>query len=163
MTNAPLIDEDLAAFLASGVSITAGTRGPDLVPSASRGLGCRVSADRRRVTVFFLAAQSEGVIADIRANGAIAVVFSYPPTHRTVQLKGGDAAVEALQADDPERIARYRVDFRASLVGIGYEQGLPDTLLAGPLGDCVAVSFTPAAAFVQTPGPGAGKPLGEAR
>ncbi len=163
MTNDPVLDAELAAFCQSGVSITAGTRGAGLVPNATRALGCRVSADRRRVTVFILAAQSEGAMADIGANGAIAVVFSYPPTHRTVQLKAGDAVLGALEAGDAERIARYREAFRESLVGIGYGRGLPDTLLAGPLEDCVAVSFTPSAAFVQTPGPGAGKPLGGAR
>lgn len=163
MPDTPLIDEELASFLQGGVSITAGSRGPDLVPDSSRGIGCRVSGDRRRVTVFFLASQSEGLLAGLRDNGAIAVVFSYPPTLRTVQLKGQVAEIGALEEGDPAIVARYRAAFRESLVSVRYEPGLPETLLAGPLADLVAVAFTPAAAFVQTPGPVAGKPLARER
>ncbi len=158
--DAPLVDENLARFLCGGVSITAGGRGPDGLPELSRAVGCRVSADRRRVTVFFLASQSAGLLAGIRANGALAVVYSLPSTHRTVQLKGDDAAVEALQPGDAKVVAGYRRAFAGSLTDLGYAAGLPEALLGGDLADCVAVSFTPVAASLQTPGPAAGKVLG---
>ncbi|HXH04504.1 MAG TPA: hypothetical protein VNN09_14465 [Candidatus Competibacteraceae bacterium] len=43
------------------------------------------------------ASRSAAVLAELRADGAIAVVFSRASTHRTVQLKGTDAAVTALE------------------------------------------------------------------
>jgi hypothetical protein len=99
------------------------------------------------------------MLADYRANGEIAVVVTLPSTHRTVQLKGDDAAVEPLQDGDHMLIARYREAFVKELTRLGYEPSLPELLLAGARGDVVAVGFTVCAAFIQTPGPAAGSPL----
>ena len=50
-----LLDEEGAAFVQGGVSIVAASRDAALVPSIGRVVGCRVAADRRRVTVFVAA------------------------------------------------------------------------------------------------------------
>jgi len=118
-----------------------------------------VSPDRTRLTVFLLASHSGEMLADFRANGAIAVVITLPRTHRTVQLKGSDAVVEPLAGDDHLRIARTREGFVKELTSLGYMSGIPQTLLTGERGDVVAVGFTIEAAFNQTPGPTAGPPL----
>ena len=97
MTAETILDAELAAFLESGVSIHAASRDAGCVAHLSRAIGCRVDADRRRVTLFLLASQSGAILADFRANGAIAAVFSLPTSHRTVQLKGRDAALAPLQ------------------------------------------------------------------
>ena len=155
----PTLDEELAAFLQSGLSMHAASRDAGNVANLSRGLGCRVSPDRTRVTVFLLASHSGAMLADFRANGQVAVVFSKPSTHRTVQLKGADAAVEPLQDGDHILIAKQHEGFVRELVSLGYMAALPDTLLAGTRGDILAVGFTVAAAFIQTPGPTAGTAL----
>jgi hypothetical protein len=159
MADTPLIDEELAAFLQSGVSVHAASRDALNVPCVVRGLGCRVSADRRRVTVFLLASQCGPMLADFAANGAISLVASLPSTHRAVQIKGGDAKVEAPRAQDRKHVVTRQEAFAADLVKLGYEAGLPAALLACDWSDVVAVAFTPGQAFAQTPGPRAGAPL----
>jgi hypothetical protein len=154
-----VLDPEVAAFLEGGVSIHAASRDAQHVPNLSRALGCRVSRDRTRVTVFLLASHSGSMLADYRANGGIAVVFSLPSTHRTIQLKGDDAAVEPLQEGDHILIARNREGFVRDLTSVGYPACLPEMLVAGSRGDVVAVGFTVCAAFIQTPGPAAGSPL----
>lgn len=159
MTAATFIDAELAAFLESGVSIHAASRDAARVANLARAVGCRVAPDRRRVTLFLLASQSGAILADFRANGAVAAVFSLPTSHRTVQLKGEDAAPAEVEEADYVRIARYREAWIEQLAAIGFDRALPRTLVAGARGDVVAISFTVSAAFLQTPGPSAGTPL----
>ncbi|MFZ5557181.1 MAG: hypothetical protein ACOZDY_10755 [Pseudomonadota bacterium] len=145
-----------AAFVQQGVSVIAGARDRDNVPTLVRGVGCRVAADRDRVTVFLPASQCAELLANVRDNGAIAVVFCQPSTHRTIQLKGTDATVVPLAPGDHERMAAQAAALAADIIGIGYREAPVRTLLAYAPEDVVAVAFTPAAAFQQTPGPNAG-------
>lgn len=153
------LDPELAQFLHQGITVHAGSRDAHNVPNLSRALGCRFSGDMKRLTVFVLASHSGAMLADFRANGHIAVVISKPSSHRTIQLKGTDAAVESLQEDDHVLIARQRDAFIKELTDLGYRIGLPKTLLSGARADVIAVGFTITAAFSQTPGPAAGTPL----
>lgn len=157
------LDSELAGFIQSeGVAMHAASRDGKNVPSLARALGCRVSPDRTRVTIFLLASHSASMLADYAANRHIALVVTLPSTHRTVQLKGEDAAVEPLREGDLALVARHRDGFVRELTRLGYAASLPETLLAAARGDVVAVSFTVSAAFVQTPGPSAGTPLASA-
>lgn len=158
--SAPIaLDPEVLGFLEEGVSMHASSRDAGNIANLSRVLGCRLSEDRTRLTVFLLASHSGAMLADYRANGEIAVVITLPSSHRTIQLKGSDAGVEPLQEGDHILVARNREAFVKELVKLGWEASLPDTLLAGARGDLVAVGFTITAAFVQTPGPTAGMPL----
>ena len=154
-----LIDDNHAAFMQGGVSIGVAACNRDAMPTLVRGTGCRVRADRRQLTVFVSATQAAPVLECIRDNGAITVVFSEPPTHRTVQLKGCDATVTGLAEGDLQCIADYRSAFARILAPLGYDESLVRTLLAFPSADIVGISFTPAEAYSQTPGPNAGQPL----
>jgi hypothetical protein len=158
--SAPVVlDAETVQFMAGGVSMHVASRDANNVANLSRPVGGRVSADRTRVTVFLLASHSGAILADFRANGRIALVITLPSTHRTIQLKGEDAAVEPLQDGDYILIARMREAFIRDLATIGYPATLPATLLEATRGDIVAVGFTICAAFLQTPGPAAGQPL----
>jgi hypothetical protein len=159
MPDAIALDAELVDFLQGPVSVHVATRDARNVPNLARAQGCRVAAGGGRVTIFLQASHGATMLGDFRDNGAVAVVFSRPTTHRTVQLKGRDAVLEPLQDDDAVRIARYRDGFAAELAALGYDVSLPRTLLAGPRSDFVAVTFTVTAAFEQTPGPGAGTVL----
>lgn len=160
MTEAePILDSMHAAFLQGGVGIGIAACHRNGMPTNVRGTGCRVSADLRRVTVFVSATQAAPVIACIRDNGKVAVVFSEPSTHRTVQLKGTDAEVRALEDGDLQRVADYRDAFIAQLATLGYDEVRIRTLLAMRSADIVGLRFTPTEAFSQTPGPNAGDPL----
>ena len=156
---APLLDADHAAFIQSGVSINAASSGAGNVPAVSRALGCRLSPDRKRVTVFLAASRSAALLEAIAASGRIAVVFSQPTTHRTIQLKGSDAARASVEDGDRELIERCEEGFGADLAAAGYGEGIAHLVLGTDFSDVVAVSFSPSAAFNQTPGPGAGSPL----
>jgi hypothetical protein len=155
----PLLDAGHAAFVTGGVSIIAASTDAANVPSVERAIGCKVSADRRRVTIFVAASSARALVADIRRAGRVAVVFSDPPTHRALQLKGTDAEVVRVQPADHRVVAAYRAAFAAAIGSIGHPPELARAALACPPDEVVAIAFTPAAAFVQTPGPRAGAPV----
>lgn len=155
----PLIDHSHAAFMQRGISIGVASCTRDAVPTLVRATGCRVGADRRGVTVFVSATQASPVLQCIRENCAVAVVFSEPSTHRTVQLKGRDAQVSGLSEGDLELVTAYRSAFATELAPLGYDESLIRTALSFPPADIVAISFTPSEAYSQTPGPQAGQPL----
>jgi hypothetical protein len=159
----PLLDEEHAAFVQGGVSILAASRDPANAPKLARAVGCRVSPDRQRVTVFLATPQAAGLLAAIRATRAIAVGFNEPSTHRAFQLKGADAAVSALEAGDREIAARYVASVATDICRLGWSDGFARALVAFDPAELVAVGFTPAAAFDQTPGPRAGARLDRQR
>jgi hypothetical protein len=119
-----------------------------------------VALDRRRVTVFADERRASKLLTNIRTNGVIAVVFSQPSSHRTVQLKGSDAVVLEPVEDDPVIIAAYADSFVADLCSFGYSEAFARTLVTAASEKVVAITFTPEAAFDQTPGPHAGRSLG---
>ncbi len=137
----------------------AASSGPANVPSLERGLGCKVSNDRRRVTIFVAAASARVLLEDVRRSGRIAVVFTEPSTHRTIQLKAGDAAVIPAVAADRGTVAAYAEAMVGALARIGREEPVVRAMLSCPREDLLAIAFTPEAAFTQTPGPRAGTPL----
>ncbi len=155
----PLLDAEHAAFVESGVSILAASRDADDAPSVARSHGCRVSADRRRVTIFVARGQAGTLLDDVGRCGALAVVFSYPPTHRTIQLKSEHAVVRAPAPGETDHVAAYVDAFTSGVLPFGYEPRQMATLFAFTEGDLVAIDFVPESAFVQTPGPKAGAPM----
>lgn len=157
--DAAALEAGQAAFIQGGVSVILATRNASLVADAIRGCGCRVSRDLRRVIVLVDRLRAAALVADVTANGQVAVVFSQPSTHRTIQLKGTDASVVRPKPSDRALVASHREDWVDELCGIGYSREFAKAFW-GPLPDAlVAIAFTPTAAFQQTPGPGAGQPL----
>jgi len=154
----PPLDADHAAFIQGGVSVIVATRNAEQVADVVRGCGCRVSRDRRRVTVLVEPSRAGTLLDDIAANGMIAVVFSQPSTHRTIQLKGRDARVVKVNAADRAIAARHLRDWSEDLCRIGYTPEFANAV-RGAAPRLAAIAFTPSAAFQQTPGPGAGQPI----
>ena len=155
----PLLDEEHAAFIQGGVSVVVATRDPDSVPDVVRGCGCRVSRDRRRVTVLVEPARAGSVLDNVAASGLVAVVFSQPSTHRTIQLKGTDARVVRVTQADRTVAARHLEAWVQELTSMGYRPEFARAVRGAAEG-MAAIAFTPATAFQQTPGPGAGDRLG---
>lgn len=158
-THPPALDNATAAFIQHFVSINAGGRDALGWPVVSRAYGCRVSPDRGQVTVFFHPPRSEALLRAVRENGLIAVVFVRPGTHESLQLKGGDACIVALEPGDAEAIARSRLTFSDDLKDLGFRPDFCDAVSGMACDDWVGVRFTPDAAFDQTPGQYAGRPL----
>jgi hypothetical protein len=155
-----LLDAEHAGFVARpGISTTVASRTAGRLPVLGRALGCRVAPDRSRVTVLLPGDQLPELVAALRESRAIAAVFSEPATHRTIQLKGTDAALEPLATGDAELSALWADGFVAALAPYGIAEPLVRALLWCEPAAMIAVSFSPCAAFQQTPGPRAGAPL----
>ena len=93
----------------------------------------------------------------------IAAAFSLPSTHQALQLKGLDARVERTAKNEFQFVSSYRQAFVDQVEKLGYPGHLIQALLACEPDDLVAVTFTPSAAFSQTPGPRAGHAIGATR
>ena len=129
------------------------------VPSLCWGMAGRVREDRCTVEAWVREDQARQFLADVRATGRVAAVFSEPYTSVAVQLKGGGGSVRAASRDDEVFLRQHvghmvqelaRVNFGEVFVRSFFEQ--PWTMLA-------VVTFQAAEVFVQTPGPRAGQPL----
>jgi hypothetical protein len=155
-----VLDEAHAAFIQRRVSILVGSCSARGVPSLARAYGCRVSPDRSSVTVFLALPQSEALLRDLRASGAIAVVFSRPSTHETLQFKGSVQRMSPVEADDRPVMQAYGGSFTDEIAPLGFDETFQHGIMAPVEHEAVAVTFVPVAAFVQTPGPSAGQPLG---
>jgi hypothetical protein len=153
----PVLDADTADLLQLGCSINAAACGSDGMPLVARCCGCRLAPDRMSITLFISKKQGAPVLRALAENGAIAVVFSQPSTHKTLQIKGGDAVLVALDPDDHRLVAAYRTAFARELGALGYEEIAAYTILSYPSSDIVGLRFTPAEVYLQTPGPKAGE------
>jgi hypothetical protein len=152
------LDAGHAAFIQGPVSVIVASRNAELVADVVRGCGCRVSRDRRQLTVLVEPGRASTLLDDVATNGMIAVVFSQPSTHQTIQLKGTDARVVRVTAADRAAARQHLRDWSADLGRIGFDAPF-SAALHGGTGELAAIRFTPTAAFQQTPGPAAGQPL----
>ncbi len=151
-----ILTDDVLEFLRHRVMVSLASRDADHVPSVIRCHGFRVYPTAQRLTVYVVARQAERVLADIRATGLVAVVFSEPCTHRTVQLKGDNAVVGSLEEGDWPVIGAYPDVVVAELGPLGYPEPWIRKVFECTPAQMLAVRFAPASAFAQTPGPRAG-------
>ena len=142
-----------------GVSTIVASRDAALRPSVMRAVGSSITPDGLTITVYLARSQSRQLLQDLAATGQIAVVFSAPSTHRTVQVKAGSITGRAADESDLPGLKRYLAAMEVDICSIGYSAALVRAMLAFQLEDLVAISFTPEQAFDQTPGPKAGSAL----
>lgn len=155
----PLLNAEQIAMIDKGVSAIVASRNAARKPSLMRAVGASISPDGTQVTVFVVRAQSRQLLQDLAATGSVAVVFSQPLSHRTVQLKGGGAVMRAATEDDLPLLRRYLASMEHEVGCVGYDARFVRAMLGFRLDDVVAIGFSPAEAFDQTPGPRAGTPL----
>ncbi len=153
------LDVETAEFIRGGVSIVVASRDAHNRPSLVRAFGCRLSDDRREVSILLSKSQGEALLRNWQTQPEIAVVFTQPSTHHSIQLKGRDARVSPACADDGELMRRYRESFADDLVAVGFAREFSNALLHCPEPEPCVVSFTPLSAYRQTPGPEAGAPM----
>jgi hypothetical protein len=151
----------LLAMMARGVSVIVASRDQAMRPSLMRAVGSRIGAGQE-ITVFLARRQSRQVIQDIAATGHLAVVFSEPATHRTVQVKSSRARIRNAAPEDRATLENYLRSMEHEIGRIGIPVQLTRAMLAHELEDVVAISFVAEQAFDQTPGPRAGARLGSA-
>jgi hypothetical protein len=155
-----MLPADLKSFLESGVSVLVGTRDARLVSECQRALGLSVDPDREHLTVFVPCAVGERIVADARSNGRIAVCCARVEDHQSIQLKGSVVEIREAAPAERERIDRYRNDFADVLALVGLPRALTLRMAHWP---CWAIRVRVETSFVQTPGPGAGRPLAGAQ
>jgi hypothetical protein len=150
-------------MIARGVSVIVSSCGLDLTPSLMRAVGSQISADGDRITVYLNRLQSAQVLRDVASTGRIAVVFSEPHSHRTVQVKSHKARLREVTRDDAPLLQRYLLAMQLELGRVGVMPHFVEAMFAHSFEDLSAIEFTPSHAFDQTPGPHAGRPLKSAR
>lgn len=159
----PRLPPQLLALMTAGVSVIVGSRDQQLRPSVMRAVGSRVAPDGSEVTVFLARRQSARLLQDIAATGHIAVVFSHPESHRTVQLKATRAEIGPAAPADLPLLAAYLQAMEREIAQVGFPPAFTRAMLSFQPDDLAAVRFVPEQAFDQTPGPRAGVDLGGAR
>lgn len=155
----PLLTMDHRAMIARGVSVIVSSCGLDLTPSLMRAVGSQISPNGDRITVFLNRLQSAQLLRDVASTGRVAVVFSEPHSHRTVQVKSSQARLREVTRDDVPVLQRYLLAMQGELGRVGVTPDLVAAMLAYRFEDLSAIEFTPSQAFDQTPGPHAGRPL----
>jgi len=154
------LDAETVLFLEGPVSIIVAARADGLATELMQAVGARVNDDG---TLSVIVARDEGplVLRAIDTSRSIAVVFSRPSTHQTVQLKSSDA--RWAPATEVERAVAlgYRSALRNELASVGFGGAYADAIV-GASNDLISIRFTPHEAYQQTPGPNAGAALGVA-
>jgi len=150
------LSEAVIRFLERGVSVSVASSDRAKRLRLGRALGCRASADGAWLSVYLDRAASGALLAAIAETGRVAVVITEPSTHRSVQVKGEDARVGALEPEEAGIPAHHTDAFVVELAGIGFTEDFTRALMAHDPADVVAVRLRPAAVFDQTPGPNAG-------
>ena len=159
---APLLTPEHIAMIGKGVSAIVASRDAANRPSLMRAVGAGISPDGTEITVFLSRSQSRQLLQDVAATGQVAVVFSEPLSHRTVQVKARSAEMRAAVEQDLPLLRRYLASMEREVACVGFDARFVRAMLACPLEDMVAIRFRPSEAFDQTPGPRAGSPLNAA-
>lgn len=153
------LGKDHIGFMESGVSIRAASHDTQNRPVQGHAGGCRVASDGGRVTIFLSRVKYPLLLDAIRRSGVVAVSFIEPSTNKSIQVKGEAAELAQSQPGDLERIAAYLDLFTADLERIDVRAALGRAVLTIAPADLAAIDFTPAIAFIQTPGAKAGAPI----
>lgn len=132
---------------------------PQLLPSICWGMGGLVHEDRRSMTVWLQRDQAQQVLADIEATGLLSVVFEVPVRNLGLQVKGSDARTRPASAADAPHLATFVENMVREFAAVGHPEIFARTIFEHPIETLVAVECRISAAFDQTPGPGAGKPV----
>jgi hypothetical protein len=136
-----------------------GTRDDDLRPAHTWVVGARAHEDRQTVTVFVPNARVQRIIPHLETNGRIALGIAFA-SHEAYQLKGRYLSRRPTDADDLARQEVYRKALLDDAVAAGFPPEIARLLTQGfTYTPGTAITFTVEEAFLQTPGPDAGRSL----
>lgn len=147
--------EELPRLLEGLNVIAVGTRGAALVPSCVHAVGIAFDGPGR-MTVFIPEAAGAESLENIAENGAVAVVFEKPMTHRTVQVKGRCVAMRPAGETDRPAVDGWAERFAEDVIAVGAPIPHARRLRRWP---SRAVTLEVTDVFEQTPGPHAGERL----
>jgi hypothetical protein len=119
-----------------------------------RAVGVSVGSDRQSMTIFLSEAMAARTLENLRDNGQVAVSFSRPIDHRSLQVKGRVTAIRNSSEAERALQERYLIAYVEQLYLVGLPRSLARRVRSWP---SVAVSLQIDDVFVQTPGPSAGR------
>jgi hypothetical protein len=151
------IPQDIADFLEGGLSIVVGSADAGARPDCTRAAGLRIDRAANRITVYLPTVGADRTLANLAANGRVAVTFSRPYDNRSCQLKGRVCAVAPTSADEQAQQQRWLAAFVEQLAMVGIARSVTRRWRLTP---SVAVEIDVEELYEQTPGPGAGKRIG---
>lgn len=149
---------EVLEFIQSGVSIIVGVVGANRRAEGGRALATRVVAGGI-VRLMYPTEGNDAITASAQSAGAIAVTFSAPLSHRTIQLKAGSSRAEQLEPDDRISVDQQMDAFAGVLRALGFPPQFVKAFCDNRSKSIGVLSFVPEAAYEQTPGPGAGREL----
>jgi hypothetical protein len=156
-----VIPPELISFLEGGLGFIVATVSPDGEPHATRAWGITVESAADGRVRLLLDAHDAPALASLTPESKIAVTGAHVPTLRSVQLKGRAERLEPATAADDERAARHIDQFFGDIQETdGTPRELPERLVPSAYVACTARVEE---LFDQTPGPGAGAPIGPGR
>jgi hypothetical protein len=155
-----LITPELAEFFASGIATIVGSCDERLRPDCMRAIGVRADAATGEVEVLLPVANAERTLANLRANGRIAVTFGRAVDHRSIQVKGRMLEIRDGVEADRELAEQFLRNLAADWVPGGIPPRITKSLTSWP---AAVVRLAVEELFVQTPGPGAGAELAGGR
>lgn len=156
---AGVLTRELADFCESGVSVVLAVSTISGQPIAGLALACRITSEGT-MKIFLREPANVPLLAALAGGSVIALTFTEPRTHRSIQVKADRARRVELESGDIERVARQVAFFESELVFVNYTPRFAAYYCAYRDEEVVALELSPRHAFVQTPGPGAGEQLG---
>jgi hypothetical protein len=151
-----VLTSDLVNFCQSGLSIVVGSCETDGSPIGGKAFACRIDARTQTARVTVPRAANAPLLNALAQGKGIAVTFSQPTTHKSIQLKGTSARLGTVRAEDKRDTVDQRAGFARELLAVGYPEAYVQMFCAHDPRDLAVLSFTPTEAFLQTPGPNAG-------
>lgn len=151
-----MIDRELAAFAADGRALIVGAVAIDGEPHATRGWGLVVDDDGTPAIVLDA---DDGRVQECLAPGRpLAITAADVRTLESVQFKGTASGIEPLRPTDTGVIEHFIERFFGDIVATdGTAREVLERVVPSRYVRC---RFQCEAVFDQTPGPGAGAPVG---
>ncbi|HVT07771.1 MAG TPA: pyridoxamine 5'-phosphate oxidase family protein [Polyangia bacterium] len=153
------LSDDLFSILEGPSIMYLGTRNAALEPMSVLAFGLRVEGDGREITVFLPAALAELPLRNLRDNGQMALNIVRPTNNRALQLKGTWLGERRTDEGDRAFVSAYRDALTQELGLVGIPRSMWRRVAWWP---SLALRMELRDVFVQTPGPGAGDPCGQA-
>ncbi|MCM8737194.1 hypothetical protein M5E06_24045 [Azospirillum sp. A1-3] len=151
------LDETVLRFLDRSLSVNVATSDRDGRPLVARAVAARVAPGGERLTVLIDRRANAALVAAVAETGRLAVVFTEPSTHRSIQIKDDASTVAAPTVEEAALPGPYIEGFIAELAGMGFTEAFVRAVMEFDPADLVALHLHPAAVFDQTPGPKAGE------
>lgn len=149
-----MIPDRLVEFVHGSVLAFVGTRDAQLRPAVTWAFGLRAAAASDEITAFVPDVEIGQTRSNLSHNGLIALSVIQPITHECYQFKGKLTAMRPMT--DEERAVQ---EIQRSKVGALLDKPFPGLAAGFILVPSTAIAFEVEEAFVQTPGPGAGRQL----